>query len=65
MDAFPIDVPEADLVDLGERLARTRWPNDAPADPWVQGTPLAYLQELFEYWATVRLAGRRGATQRI
>jgi pimeloyl-ACP methyl ester carboxylesterase len=50
MEAFRIEVPEADLVDLRERLARTRWPNEVPAEPWVQGTPLAYLQELVDYW---------------
>ena len=40
METFRIDVAEADLVDLRQRLARTRWPNDATAAPWVQGTPL-------------------------
>ena len=50
MEAFRIDVPEEDLVDLRDRLARTRWPNDATASPWEQGPPLAYLQELVRYW---------------
>ncbi len=50
MEPFRIDVAEADLVELRQRLARTRWPNDATAPPWVQGTPLAYLQALVEYW---------------
>jgi epoxide hydrolase len=51
MQAFRIDVPEADLVDLRERLARTRWPTASPAPDWVQGIPLDYLQELVAYWA--------------
>jgi microsomal epoxide hydrolase len=50
MEDFRIEVPEADLIDLRERLARTRWPSEAPAEPWVQGTPRAYLQELVDYW---------------
>jgi epoxide hydrolase len=50
METFRIDVPEADLVDLRGRLAQTRWPNEAPAAPWEQGTPLGYLQELVDYW---------------
>ena len=27
IDAFPIHIPEADLTDLADRLARTRWPD--------------------------------------
>lgn len=50
MEEFRIEVPEEDLVDLRDRLVRTRWPNPSPAEPWVQGTPLTYLQELVDYW---------------
>ncbi len=50
MDSFRIAVPDEDLADLRDRLGRTRWPNDATAPPWEQGTPLAYLQALVEYW---------------
>ena len=49
---FRIDVPEEDLVDLRERLTRTRWPEAETVDDWSQGIPLAYVQELCEYWAT-------------
>jgi microsomal epoxide hydrolase len=51
METFRVDVADADLADLRDRLARTRWPNESPAPPWVQGTPLAYLKELCDYWA--------------
>ena len=47
---FPVSVPEADLVDLRERLARTRWPDAEPVDDWSQGIPLAYTQELCAHW---------------
>jgi pimeloyl-ACP methyl ester carboxylesterase len=47
----PIAVPEADLVDLRERLARTRWPEPETVDDWSQGIPLAYTQELCRWWA--------------
>ena len=50
METFRIDVPDSDLSDLRERIGRTRWPNSSPAEPWVQGTPLAYLRELCDYW---------------
>ena len=49
---FRIDVPDADLVDLRERLARTRWPEAETVDDWSQGIPLAYVQDLCDYWAT-------------
>jgi epoxide hydrolase len=51
MVPFRIDVPEAELVDLRQRLERTRWPEREPVDDWSQGVPLAYLQDLCDYWA--------------
>src|SRR5262249_9495791 len=49
---FRIDVPEAALDDLRDRLARTRWPEAETVDDWSQGIPLAYVHELCRYWAT-------------
>ncbi len=49
---FRLAVPEAALADLRERLARTRWPDEPPLEPWSTGTGLAYMQELVEYWRT-------------
>jgi len=49
---FRIDVPESDLVDLRERLSRTRWPERETVDDWSQGIPLAYMRELCDHWAT-------------
>ena len=50
MERFRIAVTDADLKDLQYRLARTRWPAEATAEPWLQGTPLAYLGALVHYW---------------
>jgi pimeloyl-ACP methyl ester carboxylesterase len=47
---FRIEIPDAALADLRERLARTRWPEPETVDDWSQGVPLAYLRELCEYW---------------
>src|SRR5262245_6177021 len=47
---FRIDVPEADLADLRDRLARTRWPDELRGAGWSMGVPLGYLQRLAEYW---------------
>jgi pimeloyl-ACP methyl ester carboxylesterase len=48
---FHLDVPEAELADLRERLLRTRWPERETVDDWSQGVPLNYVQELCRYWA--------------
>jgi epoxide hydrolase len=48
---FRVEVPEAQLEDLRERLERTRWPQREVVDDWSQGVPLAYVQELCAYWA--------------
>ena len=47
---FLINVPEATLSDLHERLRRTRFPDQAPGDPWAFGADLAYVTELCAYW---------------
>lgn len=49
---FTVAVPEADLVDLRERLARTRWPDAETVDDWSQGVPLEHLRSVCETWAT-------------
>jgi microsomal epoxide hydrolase len=49
---FKIEVPDAALADLRERLARTRWPDQIPGTGWEYGTELAYLKELCETWRT-------------
>jgi microsomal epoxide hydrolase len=49
--AFTLDVSEAVLADLRERLERVRWPDQPPGgEPWQFGTDLEYLHELVGYW---------------
>ena len=43
---FRIDVPQADLDDLNDRLARTRWPDELPGVGWSYGVPVSYLKGL-------------------
>ncbi|MFC9660134.1 epoxide hydrolase family protein [Nocardia sp. NPDC127606] len=52
IDSFRIDIPQSDLDDLRERLARTRWADDLPGAGWTYGLPTAYLRELADYWRT-------------
>jgi len=47
---FRIEIPEADLEDLRERLRRTRWPENETVDDWSQGIPLSYTRALCDYW---------------
>src|SRR5260370_32698986 len=48
---FRVDITDAAINDLRERLARTRWPEKEPVEDWSMGIPLAYVQELAGYWA--------------
>jgi pimeloyl-ACP methyl ester carboxylesterase len=47
---FALAIPEAQLDDLRARLDATRWPDKETVEDWSQGTPLAELQALCEYW---------------
>ncbi len=48
---FRIAIPDDELLDLRERLRRTRWPDAETVEDWSQGVPRAYMQELCRYWA--------------
>jgi epoxide hydrolase len=37
---FRIDIPQAELDDLHDRLGRTRWPDELPGVGWEYGIPL-------------------------
>jgi pimeloyl-ACP methyl ester carboxylesterase len=62
---FAVEISDAQIADLRDRLARTRWPDPETVDDWSQGVPLGYTQELCEYWANEydmqRLAARMNA----
>jgi pimeloyl-ACP methyl ester carboxylesterase len=49
---FEIDIPQAAVEDLKERLGNTRWPDELPAEGWSRGVPADYLKELAKYWQT-------------
>ncbi|GAA3136880.1 epoxide hydrolase family protein [Streptosporangium carneum] len=50
MKPFRIEIPEADIIDLRDRLARTRWTDELPEAGRSYGVPLAYVRELAEHW---------------
>ncbi len=45
---FTLDVPQADLDDLADRLARTRWPDELPDAGFDYGFPLAEVRALVD-----------------
>lgn len=47
---FRIQVPDALLDDLHQRLERTRWPDAELVHDHSQGVPLAWLQQVCAYW---------------
>jgi pimeloyl-ACP methyl ester carboxylesterase len=47
---FTIHVPQEDLDDLAERLARTRWADDFANESWAYGVEGGYLRELVDHW---------------
>ncbi len=49
---FRLAVPQTDLDDLADRLARARWVEQLPCDGWQRGVPVDYLRDLVEYWRT-------------
>jgi len=48
---FRIDIPQADLDDLRQRIGATRWPGDPAGPGWARGIPGEALRSLAEYWA--------------
>ncbi len=49
---FSINVSDADLRDLRQRIAATRWPEQETVSDTSQGVRLATMRALADYWAT-------------
>src|SRR4051812_17695115 len=49
---FQVNVPDAELTDLRQRINATRWPERETVTDASQGVPLATMQKLAYYWAT-------------
>jgi microsomal epoxide hydrolase len=47
---FTLRVADTAIADLRERLARTRFPDQAPGEPWAYGTNVAWMEGLVAYW---------------
>jgi pimeloyl-ACP methyl ester carboxylesterase len=65
---FEVQVGDAEIEDVRDRLRRTRWPEAESVDDWSQGVPLAYAQDLARWWADeydMGLAGRVNAFPQV
>src|SRR6478736_5115359 len=49
-EPFTLQVPDAALADLRERLARTRFPDQPPGEPWAYGTDVGWMRDFVAYW---------------
>jgi pimeloyl-ACP methyl ester carboxylesterase len=49
---FQVNVPQAELAELRQRVSATRWPEREPVTDPSQGVQLATIQKLAHYWAT-------------
>jgi len=49
-ESFAVNIPQATLDDVRDRLARTRWTDEVAGAGWDYGANLAYLKELTSYW---------------
>ena len=47
---FEIKISDQQINDLNTRLSLTRYPEKETVEDWSQGIPLAYVQEVAEYW---------------
>jgi microsomal epoxide hydrolase len=50
-EPFRLSVPDEVLADLGERLARTRFPDEIAGSEWLYGTNLGFMRRLVEHWS--------------
>src|SRR3954468_18978349 len=49
-EPFTLTVPDDAIADLRERLRLTRFPDQAPGEPWAYGTDLGWMRDLVAYW---------------
>ena len=49
---FHVDIPEAALADLRQRLVQTRLPEKETVTDYSQGVPLKTIEQLLHYWQT-------------
>ncbi len=51
-EPFTLSIADDAVDALKAKLSHTRWPDQAPGEPWSYGTDVAYMRGLAEYWRT-------------
>jgi pimeloyl-ACP methyl ester carboxylesterase len=49
-EPFTLTISDESIADLRERLRLTRFPDQAPGEPWAYGTDLGWMREFVAYW---------------
>ncbi|UEM19895.1 epoxide hydrolase [Skermanella mucosa] len=49
-EPFRLHVPDDAVADLRDRLGRTRFPDQAPGEPWAFGTDVEWMRAFTAYW---------------
>ena len=47
---FTVSIPDSEIDDLKQRLARTRWPDPETVGDWSQGVRVENARSLAGYW---------------
>lgn len=47
---FTVSIPDSEIDDLQQRLARTRWPDPETVGDWSQGVRVANARSLIDHW---------------
>ena len=47
---FTVSIPDSQIDDVKQRLARTRWPDPETVDDWSQGVRVSNARTLIDYW---------------
>lgn len=47
---YKINIPQAQLEDLKDRIKNARWPHEIKDSNWNRGVPLPYLKKLADHW---------------
>lgn len=50
INKFKLNIPQAELEDLKNRIKNVRWPDEIENSNWQFGTSLSYIKALSKYW---------------
>jgi hypothetical protein len=54
---FTVSISDSEIVDVKQRLARTRWPDPETVGDWSQGVRVKDARSLVDYWSAATTGG--------